>query len=305
MIQGDQQLGRGRAFGKVIFFGEHAVVYGVSAIAAGISRGVTATASVREQDRLFVNHRELPPEHELYQALLRLRQQCGVGPAELHLDVELPLGAGLGSSASMAVAAARALSDLYGVPLDERQLFVAAQLWEGVFHGNPSGIDVAAARGMGLISFIRGHEPEPLYAAGTLLLAVAQADPPASTKAMVENVARFQKRDAAKFDATLSAIQSLSENARVLFRQRDHAALGKLMDLNQMLLAGWMLSTEGIERACRLAREAGALGAKLTGAGGGGCVLSLCSDEDTRKSVLSAWESAKIPCFSADVGTSH
>jgi mevalonate kinase len=75
------------------------------------------------------------------------------------------------------------------------------------------------------------------------------------------------------------------------------------MDLNQMLLSGLMLSTEGIERACQTARLAGALGAKLTGAGGGGCVVAL-ADLDPEP-VLTAWKNEGFVCFSAMVGAAE
>jgi mevalonate kinase len=293
--------GTGRAFGKVILFGEHAVVYGVPALAAGISKGVRATAQAAKDDELWLNDRRLEGDHELYQALRKLRGSLAVPAASLSLRVELPLGAGLGSSAAMAVASARALGELHRSTVSEREVFAAAQAWERVFHGNPSGIDVAAAQAMGLIAFSRGEEPQSAPFSGHLYLAVAQAGPPASTKTMVEGVARIQKRNPEQFSKTLEAISSLVHNARVLLRQGDQAAVGKLMDLNQMLLSGWMLSTEEIETACAVARHSGALGAKLTGAGGGGCVVALCANNHLQEKVLSAWESKNISCFSADV----
>lgn len=293
--------GDGRAFGKVILFGEHAVVYGVPAIAAGISTGAQATAILREEDRIRVNGVQLEPSHELYRALGVLREHLDVPPVDLELIVDLPLGAGLGSSAAMAVSSARALGDLCGRQLSQRDVFFAAQAWEKVFHGNPSGIDVAAACSMGLIVFTKGETPEPTPLAQPLHLAIAQAGPPASTRLMVEGVARIRERNPVQFEKSLAAIASLSENGRLLLRQGDLQAVGKLMDLNQMLLAGWMLSTEEIETACACARDAGALGAKLTGAGGGGSVLALCETDQARKRVLARWESEKIACFSADV----
>jgi mevalonate kinase len=205
----------------------------------------------------------------------------------------------------MGVATARALGELYSSPLNDRDLFLAAQAWETVFHGNPSGVDVAAAVSSGAIRFSRVEEPEPIVLGAPLELVVAQAGPPASTREMVEGVARLKERSPAQFNRTLEAIASLVENALLLLRSADFGAIGKLMDLNQMLLAGWMLSTEEIERACRLSREAGALGAKLTGAGGGGCVIALSGHAgaaDTKlrtEAIQAALNNAKIPSFAA------
>lgn len=294
--------GWSRAAGKVILFGEHAVVYGVRAISAGISKGVLAQASSAEVDSVQVNGVELPADHELLTALGALRVNLGTRPIALKLNSELPRGAGLGSSAAMAVATIRAIAQTRHLDLSEHAVFEAAQSWERVFHGNPSGVDVASAQSSSLIGFSRGARPESLTLAKKLHLVVAQAGPPASTKHMVEQVAKHKVRSPEQFEKTLLAISSLVDNAQLLLRQGQFEAVGKLMDFNHMLLAGWMLSTEDIETACKLAREAGALGAKLTGAGGGGCIVALAPDSTQQISIERTLKTHNIPAFSATVG---
>ncbi len=304
-----REQGRGSASGKIILFGEHAVVYGVPAIAAGISRGAEAVVREAHKDQITVDGEAQDEQSELFLALRLMREELGAPPASVELSLAIPKGAGLGASAAMAVATARALVDLKNLSdeeaYSERRMLRAAHVWEAVFHENPSGVDVAAAQGQSPISFRRGEEPERLVLGTTLHLAIAQAGPPASTKEMVSGVARFKQRNPAQFQRTLDGIASLVDNALLLLRQGDLRSVGKLMDLNQMLLSGWMLSTEQIERACHLAREAGALGAKLTGSGGGGCVIALSdprTDAETPCTpILSAWEAAGIPCFSATI----
>ena len=314
----DVQTTEGRASGKVILFGEHAVVYGVGAIAAGISRGVRARARLAQQDSISIGGESIEEGHQLYEALKNLRIELALKTVHLELELEIPAGAGLGASAAMGMAAARALSALRSSPLpgktgeeeklSEKRLFLATQAWERVFHGNPSGVDVAAAQRPGALLFTRGHEPEPLLLQQALHLAICQAGPPASTKQMVNMVARFKARNPAQFDRTLQGIAALVDNANLLLRSGDLQAVGKLLDLNHMLLASWMLSTEEIEKACRLAREAGALGAKLTGAGGGGCVVALAeptrisgNESDPAEPILKKWREAGLECFSARV----
>jgi len=292
-----------QASGKVILFGEHAVVHGVRAIAAGISRGVRARSASAVADSIWVNDKALPSGHGLYAALLALRQFLRLDPITLELHSDIPEGSGLGSSAAMAVATARALMKSHGLQLSERTLFQAAQSWEGVFHGNPSGVDVAAAQSGSTVGFVRGEEPAPVVLAKPLDLVVVQAGPPESTKRMVELVARNKARNPVQFDKSLQAIAALVENATVLLRQGDWSAVGKLMDLNHMLLAAWMLSTEDIERACNLARTHGALGAKLTGAGGGGCVIALAESPAHQAELLKPMRENSLFAFSASVGT--
>jgi mevalonate kinase len=114
---------------------------------------------------------------------------------------------------------------------------------------------------------------------------------------MVEQVARLRERRTDLVTQTFDGIRSLVGNARLALEANDYVGVGRLMDLNQMLLSGLMLSTEEIEAMCRMAREAGALGAKLTGSGGGGCVVALVQGEP--EPVLSRWEKAGFRSFSS------
>jgi mevalonate kinase len=109
------------------------------------------------------------------------------------------------------------------------------------------------------------------------------------TKAMVEAVARLRQRRPEVVDNSFEAIRALVSNARLAIEAGDRLALGRLMDLNQMLLGGLFVSTPEIERMCALARDAGALGAKLTGAGGGGCVVALAGGATNAQRILDAW----------------
>jgi len=177
-----------------------------------------------------------------------------------------------------------------------------ASAWERVFHGNPSGVDAAAAYAGGCIWFTKGAGPEPLFVAVPLKLVVCLAGPPASTKQMVEDVKRLGERRPDLLGKSLAGIESLVKNARLCIEAGDTAGLGQLMNYNQMLLSGLFLSTDEIERACAVAREAGALGAKLTGAGGGGAVIALC--QDNTEPVEAALREADFVVFSTEVAAS-
>jgi mevalonate kinase len=291
--------GQGHGSGKVILLGEHAVVYGVPAIATSIDRGVRATATRVPLATVFVRGQELPRDHELQRALRSVLGRLGAPELRLDLELELPPGCGLGASAAMGVAVARAVLAVEGRELDDALVLDAVDGWERVFHGNPSGVDAAAALGNGVLQYVKGSPPRPLAAERPLRLALAVADPPASTREMVESVARLKARRPEVVERTLQGIRSLVRNAVLCIEAGDLTGLGSLMDYNHMLLSGLMLSTEGLEKACRVARSAGALGAKLTGAGGGGCVVALV--EEDPEAVLAAWRSEGLECFAAEV----
>jgi mevalonate kinase len=296
-----------RASGKVILLGEHAVVYGAPALAVGIDRGVTAVAEPAAALALSLGERRTTAGDgsELARALVALFETLGAPPLAVTAELELPAGSGLGASAALGVAIARAVlavvqPELAPASAEARsRVLAAADAWERVFHGNPSGIDATAAESGGCIRYSRAEGPVNVRVARTLPLVIAIAGPPASTREMVAQVARLFERRPELREKSVSGIASLVENARLCIEAGDLPGLGKLMDLNQMLLAGLMLSTEGIERACDAARRAGALGAKLTGSGGGGAVVAL-ADLDPEP-VLAAFRSEGFACFSANV----
>jgi mevalonate kinase len=294
---------RARASGKVILLGEHAVVYGVPALAVGLDRGVEVDVEPAAVSSIVIDDRraEVGDGSDTGRALEALLGELHASPTAVRARLELPAGSGLGVSAALGVAVARAvLGVAMPSPPDARvRVLRAAAAWESIFHGAPSGIDAAVAESGGCIQFSRAEGIDPVHLGRPLHLVVAVAGPPASTKLMVSEVARLRERRPAVVEKTFEGIRALVNNARLCLEAGDLPGLGKLMDLNQMLLSGLMVSTEGIERACEIARRAGALGAKLTGAGGGGVVVAL-ADLDPEP-LLVAFRQAQIECFSASV----
>lgn len=289
-----------RAYGKVILLGEHAVVYGQPALAAGISPGVDAEL-VAPEDTAYAELRVAPwnvvvrsdaagdpGTPSLDAAFAALVQDLGSAAAGARVQAmaHLPPGGGLGSSAALGVAIARAILPAAS---DER-IDAAAFAFESVFHGNPSGLDAAVAARGGVLYFRKGQPPERVVPKRPVRVCIGHCGQGASTRAMVDGVARQRGRNPEGVDRTLGAIGELVKNARIALEDGDLEGLGKLLDLNQILLASVMVSTPELEHMCQLARAAGALGAKLTGAGGGGAVVALAPEQPER--VLEAWKAA-------------
>ena len=299
-----QVLYRGNAAGKVILLGEHAVVYGSRAIVVGLDRGADAevrAASVAELVLGPEHHRleETPHAAESLpaRAFRALLAALGAPNVAAQAWLGIPAGAGLGASAAIGVALARAVTALLGAAgLPQPAVAGAALAWENVFHGNASGVDTAAAEQAGCLSFRRGEPPQKLSPARPLELVVALVQSGASTRRMVEGVAQRRTAQPARTDALLDGIAALVARAQPCVEQGDQIELGRLMTQNHELLAQLGVSTPELDRAVRWALDGGALGAKLTGAGGGGCAVALV-EERRRADVLASWRSRGLECW--------
>ena len=307
--KGEVRMPLGMACGKVILLGEHAVVHGVPAIAVGIDRGAHARATpilgqlcelaVAKWD---VDVREGQDEPMLARAFTALVQATRrdlaaedrlLKACRIEASAELPPGGGLGCSAATGVAVARALDPLASATEVARR----AMEWERVFHGNPSGIDAAVAARGGCVYFKRGEPITPLRLRGELVLAVGSTGLASSTKSMVDAVARRLEADRAGTTRLFEEIHGFVREARVALETFDVLALGRTLEKNQLALSELSLSTTDIDTMCALARSRGALGAKLTGAGGGGSVIALVDSLELGERVVAAWASAGFSGF--------
>ena len=310
----------GRGHGKLILLGEHAVVWGCPAIAASLGAGATATIRgvssdgatlirVFEEDRpetpLFTTSPAPDGEAPIERAMSALMARFPLtDPIDIDITLGIPPGAGLGSSAALAVAIADALGAATG-NRDADVIEDAVAASEAIFHGNASGIDQAAAMGRGLFRFQRdtGRARITPLDLPSFDVLVCQATSGASTANMVAGVAARRQRHPKSVGLIGDAIESIVEEAIEAIRAEDLVRLGELCDLNHGLLASLGVSTQELDLACHLAREAGALGAKLTGAGGGGCVFAIVDAEgDRREAILTAWRARGLRCFATTLG---
>ncbi|RMH45356.1 MAG: mevalonate kinase [Deltaproteobacteria bacterium] len=299
------------AFGKVILLGEHAVVYGHPAVAGALGFGVVATArrTGAGPSRLSVPAWDAAATAgdgtAVGAALAAIVGAVTGAPSDAAFAVDaradLPPAAGLGSSAALAVATTRAVAAAAGVSLAAGDVDRIANLAERAFHANPSGVDVALAARGGLGVFRRGAGFAPL-AAPPLRAAVGLSGQPRSTGAMVERVAAARAADPAQA-ARVDRLGALAAAGATALAAGDLAQVGALMDEAHALLAALGVSTPALDRLVAIARDAGAAGAKLTGAGGGGAVVALAPGRE--EDVVAAWRAAGFDGFACDVGATR
>jgi mevalonate kinase len=283
----------------VLLFGEHAVVRGRPALAAPLPLGVQVEATPAGAWQLTCElwggfTCRAGEAGTLARGFAALVERLGVGLAPHHMRVQgdLPAGAGLGSSAALAVALCRTLASLQGTPLDDRALFDAAMGMEQVFHGQPSGLDVQAAmRTQGAFLFRRrpdGVHLQPVRPGCAVPLCIVQAEPGADTGRMVAGVSARVAREPRLMAEVLDGMGEAALAGADALLRGDLEAAGACMDIAHGLLMAAGVSTAGLDAACHRLRAAGALGAKLTGAGGGGCLVAVCPPDRLDAVVASA-----------------
>ena len=284
----ERPLARGEAPGKIILFGEHAVVYGRPAIAAPVPQ-VRARAVIYPAARCTVEAVDLrrrvevarAPEADPFARMVRLVCQAvdrPLPPWRIVVTSDIPIAAGLGSGAAIAAAIGRAMLAAFAVQLPDETLSALVYEVEKLHHGTPSGIDNTVVVYERPVWFVRGKRPQPFAVARPIHLLIADTGAPSPTKIAVGDVRRAWERDPARFEALFDEAAAIARQARRAIETGDVAALGPLMDANQTLLAQMGVSSPELDRLIRAAREAGAAGAKLSGAGRGGNMIALVTE---------------------------
>ena len=289
---------RASAPGKVIIVGEHFVVRDSLALVAAIDRRVKvniiedsdSSGVIIESNRLgefripleSVEKGEigkLKPESRPFAAALREIAILGYSlvPHKAVIDSSLPTSAGLGSSAATLVSYVLALTALLGDPLKGDDLFKVALAGEAEAHGKPSGIDVAISVWGGIMAYRRdGYRRHVESRLGNdVVLIVADTGVKRRTRDVVEHVITNAARIGVAADYIYRAADALAEIAVRSLEEGDADTLGLVMNVSQGLLEAVGASSRRIAEIVYAMRGLGVLGAKLTGAGWGGCVVGL------------------------------
>ncbi|ABF90439.1 mevalonate kinase [Myxococcus xanthus DK 1622] len=291
--------------GKVILLGEHSVVYGHPALAGPLSQGVTARAVPAKACQLALpSTLSRPQRAQLTAAFARAAEVTGAPPVKVSLEADLPLAVGLGSSAALSVACARLLLQAAGKVPTPKDAARVAWAMEQEFHGTPSGVDHTTSAAEQLVLYWRKpgaakgtgqvvESPRPLHVVVTL------AGERSPTKKTVGALRERQARWPSRYERLFAEIGRVSSEGAKAVAAGDLEALGDAMNVNQGLLAALGLSSPPLEEMVYRLRELGALGAKLTGAGGdGGAVIGLFLEP---KPVVTKLTRMGVRCFSSQL----
>ena len=306
--------------GKIILFGEHAVVYGQPALAVPVTQ-VQATATLtplspsptgREgrSEGIWIDARDVgrryrledaPPDDPLAAAIrlafANLQLPISNQVLQITLTSSIPVASGLGSGAAVCTALVRALANYLNHPMTNAEVSSIVFETEKLLHGTPSGIDNTVIAYGQPVYFVKGQSPIPFNVAHPFQLLIADTGLPSPTKITVGDVRAAREKEPERYEQMFRAMGDIAREARTLIEigqtpgARFAETLGALMNRNHALLQQLGVSCPELDVLAECARAAGAAGAKLSGGGRGGNMLALVTPE-TESAVRAALEVA-------------
>jgi len=283
--------------GKIILFGEHAVVYGRPAIAVPVLQ-VRVKATVNFDPRsapgkvilrapdigLDSTLSDMPEDHPLAAVIWKAASAMKfshIPACTIQITSNIPIAGGMGSGAAVSVAILRAFSTSMGHPLSDEQVSELAYEVEVIHHGTPSGIDNSVITYAKPVYYVKGKMIETLQVKHAFTLVIGDSGVQSPTANVVSDVRQAWEKAREQFDGLFDAIGAITASAREAVEVGKINSLGSLMDENHALLRRISVSSPELDGLVEAARSAGALGAKLSGAGRGGNMIALVAPESS------------------------
>lgn len=281
-----KEQGIGHSHAKIILMGEHSVVYGQPAIALPLPN-VTLTVRIKSatsgghqiQSRYFVGPLNKLPDkmagvHRLINSLME-RFNGETDQWTMTIDSDLPAERGMGSSAATAAAIVRAFFDLYDEKLDRELLLKLADIEEEVTHRSPSGLDAATVSSTSPLYFIKGQAGAPVEMNLQATMIIADTGVKGATKEAIMAVKHELASNHDRAQSHINHLGKLVELTKTYLANNEVFKLGTALNSAQQDLVALQVSSPQLDKLITAAQENGALGAKLTGGGRGGCMFAI------------------------------
>lgn len=291
-----KSIGVGHAHGKIILMGEHAVVYNHLAIAIPFPAvGVTTTVTFSKNNQTVldchyfkgdINH---APSHllNIVKAIEMTTELFQLGEIFLSIKIksDIPQERGMGSSAAVSVSVVRAIVDLLNLSIDDYQLRFIVNQAEVIAHQSTSGLDTLMTSSLQPVIYQKSQQPQPFALNLPAYLVVADSGQAGQTRLAIQHVLDFKYRKPTFVNQAMSTIGQFVEQAYTAIKTGNSIELGRLMTYNHYYLNQLGVSNTHLDKIVNAAWMAGALGAKLTGGGRGGCVIALAATKEQAKEI--------------------
>lgn len=311
--------GKASAPAKIILFGEHFVVYGSPAILASIDRRIEVLAKKGRDGKVTIRSDIAAGEFDgstfrliegsnaraalepLYfaakQALAARKQKTGL---EIEIKSDVPYGVGLGSSAATLVATIAAIESLLGRP-DRKNICESAIEAERIIHKNSSGADCYVSTFGGLIHYSKGGGFKNVESKTKLFLVIGDTGIKHNTGDLVSSVRKLKEANQMSFSGCMAQSRDICNQALASIGSGNVENLGMLMNENQLLLERLGVTHEKADELIDVTRRAGALGAKITGAGGGGAIIALAASKEESERVAAGIKQSGYTAFEVEI----
>jgi len=295
--------------GKVILFGEHFVVYGIKAILCAINKRITVTAEKIKEEKISIKSNigdlilelnkpiseiDSPLKPFYYLANKMLQTQNQTTGIEIIVESDIPIGVGLGSSSACCVAGAAAISRLFAETSKEEILELAIAAEKTIFH-NTSGADCTVCTYGGIIEYDKKNGFTKIKSEPNFHLVIANSNIEHSTESIVAGVKQFKEENEVKFSKLCNDESKLVEDVLKLLNDNNIKELGKKIIQNQEYLETIGVSNEKLRDMIQVGQKS-SFGAKITGAGGGGCIFAL-TDESNLEHCINQFKDKNYECF--------
>ena len=225
-------------------------------------------------------------KYSIYKALDMMLEKLDLTNYGIQIEIfpNIPIAMGLGSSAALAVSILRALSNSFKLKLNDDEINKLAFESEKIIHGSTSGLDNILATHGKLIFYQKSQQLkiQEINVSQPIPMVIGLTGIESLTVKMVNKVRTAWEKNKPLYENLFKEIDQLSLNALSAIENYDLETLGELMNINQGILNALQVSSSELEELVEIARNNGSIGAKLTGAGGGGAMIALCPDETER-----------------------
>lgn len=289
------QQAQGTAHGKIILMGEHSVVYNQPAIALPFF-SVEVTTTIKPSQELTLEcdfyQGTVAQMPELLKSLQTTIQTClerihpDCSNIAIQIRSSIPIERGMGSSAAVAVATTRAIYQFFQHPLSQSELLDIVDIAEHIAHGNPSGLDALMTSSDIAYRFVKNEGMSPLESHIDAYLVIADTGQTGQTKEAVQAVKQLIQQPL--YQHKIKELGQYAEMARQCLYHNQTEQLGDLMTKAHSCLKELTVSSPKLDTFVKVAIENGALGAKLTGGGRGGCMIALAKTPQSAKHIEQA-----------------